>query len=74
MTDADYNRLIHSLEQDEAAAVRWWGSHSAEEKELVWKCIQRNYADPVVDTMSRLAQIAFKHVAIMAERQARETA
>lgn len=72
MTDAEFTKLMHHFEQDEAAALHWWGQTVDGAHNLVWKCIQRRYADPVVEMMTRFAQLGFRHVAIAAERRRRD--
>lgn len=52
-------KLIHDNEQDRAACREWWAAASVEEKCRVWDAIQRTYDDPVMEIVSRFAQLAF---------------
>lgn len=52
-------RIIGDNEQDRAMAEQWWKESSIEDTMRVWNQIQRKYPDPVMEIMSRFAQIAF---------------
>lgn len=65
----NYLRIIAANEQDRAEFADWWRDSTAEDKATVWEAIQRRYDDPVMEIVSRLAQLAF---AELAERELRE--
>lgn len=46
-------------EQDSAAAKQWWKEENALGKLAVWDKIQKEYSDPSMEVMSRLAQLKF---------------
>jgi hypothetical protein len=53
------SKLISDNEQDKSAIREWWNTAKNEDKLLVWEYIQREYNDPVMEVMSRFAQLAF---------------
>lgn len=65
MTEAERLRLRLTAdnEQDRAECRRWWREASAEDKLRVWDAIQREYDDPVMEIVSRFAQLALAEVA-----------
>lgn len=52
-------RLLADQDQDKAAMREWWLSESAESKLRVFQAIATSYDDPVMEVMSRFAQVAF---------------
>lgn len=45
--------------RDIAAMEMWWKSSSNEDRLRVWKAIQQKFDDPVMEIVSRFAQVAF---------------
>lgn len=66
MPNPDFLRLIAYNEQDRAEGLQWWRESSTAEKMAVWEMIQRPFSNPIMEIMSRLAQLAFTE---MAERE-----
>ena len=66
MTHTDMH-LICVNDQDRATCAEWWREATVEDKLAVWFAIQRHYDDPIMEIMSRFAQLAFGE---MAEREA----
>ena len=52
-------KIIHDNEQDQGEMESWWRESSDADKLTVWDCIQHYYSDPVMEIMSRFAQVAF---------------
>lgn len=46
-------------DQDQAECDAWMRESSDREKMCVWMAIQRQYKDPVMELISRFAQLAF---------------
>ena len=61
-------KLTGQNDQDQAECTEWWRESTVEEKLAVWGAIQHHYTDPVMEVMSRFAQLAFS---TMAEREGR---
>jgi hypothetical protein len=61
-------RVISDTEQDRAECRRWWADATEADKLRVWFTIQRDYADPAMEIMSRFAQLAFTEM-LLAEEQ-----
>lgn len=57
--DRQLLRIVHDNEQDRANCEKWWGESSIEEKRAVWAAIQVVYENPIMEVMSRFAQLAF---------------
>lgn len=62
-------RVISDNEQDRAECRRWWAEATTEDKLRVWHAIQQEYADPVLEIMSRFAQLAFAEMAVKADEK-----
>lgn len=56
-------RLIAANDQDRANLREWWREATDEDKLAVWGCIQHEFTDPVMEVMSRFAQLAFSEMA-----------
>lgn len=56
-------------DQDHANFEKWWDESTWEAKEQVWLKIVEPYDDPVMEVMSRMAQIAFTDMLIAKERR-----
>ncbi len=52
-------KLMSDADQDRAALETWWRSHTDEDKLRVWMAIQAEYPNPVMEIVSRFAQVAF---------------
>lgn len=52
-------RITADNDQDREMCKQWWRETSAADKIRVWNLIQQNHADPVMEIMSRFAQLAF---------------
>lgn len=64
MPDETLLRLIAANDQDREAVAEWWREATTEDKLAVWGCIQHTYTDPVMEVMSRFAQLAFSEMAV----------
>ena len=64
----DLLKLISDNEQDEANALTWWRESSEADKMHVLRAITREYDDPVMEIMSRFAQLSFARM-LAAEHQ-----
>jgi hypothetical protein len=69
MNAAALLRLAADQDQDRARAERWWADASGAEKLLVLERITRPYDDPVMELMSRFAQLAFIEMALAEARR-----
>lgn len=58
----DLTTLKRQNAEDRAAAVKWMAEATTEDKLRVWMTIQRPYDDPVMEIMSRFAQLAFGEI------------
>jgi hypothetical protein len=56
-------KIAADNDQDRAEAETWWWQSSNADKVAVWEWIQREHDDPVVEIVSRLAQLAFGELA-----------
>lgn len=65
----DILRLVAENEQDRSCCRDWWREATPADRLQVWEAIQRDYDDPVMEIVSRFAQLAFSE---MAEQDARE--
>ena len=57
--DSMLARIGADNDQDREAARKWMREASNAEKLAVWMTIQKPYADPAMEVMSRFAQLAF---------------
>lgn len=51
--------LLADQDQDKADLREWWLSESIESKMRLFRAITKAYDDPVMEVMSRFAQVAF---------------
>lgn len=57
-------RLQSDIDQDCAACDEWWRDATLEDKFKVWDAIQAKHNDPVMEVVSRFAQLAFSEAAV----------
>jgi hypothetical protein len=60
--------VVARQDQDMAQAVEWFKEQSNEDLAELWGMIQQNYENPMLEAMSRMAQIGFSAVALEAFR------
>ena len=65
-TDRRFARIIADNDQDVAHLLDWWRESSTADKLVVLAAIQRLYDDPVMEIVSRFAQLAFAQTAVRA--------
>ena len=61
-------RLEMEQDQDIAGAVEWWNNTSDADKIRLWMRIQRPEQNPLIECLTRMAQIGMTAVAIAAEK------
>lgn len=60
-----YLAISATQDQDLEDAKRWWAETSEANKIRVWTKIQAAYDDPLMEIMSRFAQVGFTQVAML---------
>lgn len=52
-------KITSDNDQDQAECDEWMRESDDAERLAIWQAIQRPYADPVMEILSRFAQLAF---------------
>jgi len=63
----DVARLTHEQDQDVENGLKWWRETPDHIKLAVWMAIQKQHANAIDETISRLAQVGMTHIALLAE-------
>lgn len=63
---SDRIKLIHDLEQNDAAGLEWLRKASPVEMMMIWDFICRDFKSHRLDIMSRLAAIGMRHLVLKA--------